>query len=134
MTAGLGESQRTTHPANFSQPHVPLETFTKDLTKSLKRVFTTKARPYDGVYVLLLRWEEDDLGIETEIKALDKVFRQTYNYVTERAIITSEDSFENLESTIVEFRKKHDNENHLLILYYAGHGALVKGNRSIWAA
>ena len=111
-----------------------LETFTKDLTQSLKRVFTTSPRRYDGVYVLLVRWKDDDLGTENEIRDLENVFHTLYNYHTERALIPSDNAYNYLESIVVNFRSRHDGPNNLLIFYYGGHGVKVSNHKSVWAS
>jgi hypothetical protein len=107
-------------------------------TQSLKRVFTTTPRRYDAVHVLLVRWEDDDLGTETEINDLDKIFRETYHYSTECRTIPTDDAFNSLECTVVNFRQKNDSPDNLLIFYYGGHGvghgAHNAGNESIWTA
>ena len=109
-----------------------LEAFTKDLTQSLKRVFTTTPRRYDGVYVLLVRWHDDDLGTETEIRDLEEVFRTRYNYQTERALIPTDNAYNSLESIVVDFRHRRDGPNNLLIFYYGGHGVKVLNHKSVW--
>lgn len=132
------EAQPAAKVTTLSKPHVELETFTKDLTQSLKRVFTTTPRRYDAVHVLLVRWEDDDLGTETEINDLDKIFRETYHYSTECQTIPTDDAFNSLECTVVNFRQKNDSPDNLLIFYYGGHGvghgAHNAGNESIWTA
>lgn len=120
--------------APFTRPHTSLDQFTDDLTQSLKRTFPTDPRWYDNVYVLLIRWAEDDLGTEKEINDLDKVFREEYNYSTERELIPSHDSHNTLEYMIARFRHNHDGPNNLLIVYYGGHGERASDNKSIWAA
>ena len=86
-----------------------------------------------------MRWEEDDLGFITEVNDLDQVFRDLYNYQTERYLIPSRSPTNNLEGALVDFKRTHDNNDNLLILYYGGHGALEtssrdRPSRSIWRA
>jgi len=134
----LEETQSNERVVNFSRPHAEFEDFTSGLTRSLKRVFTTAPRRYDAVYVLLVSWEDDDLGTVTEIDDLDELFRETYHYTTKRRTIPSIDSYNSLECTIVNFRQEYDSPDNLLIFYYGGHGvgegALNPDNESIWAA
>ncbi|KAL8904805.1 MAG: hypothetical protein Q9207_003028 [Kuettlingeria erythrocarpa] len=39
---------------------------------------------YRNVYVLLLSWEADELGVISEVQELDDVFTQTYRFQTEQ--------------------------------------------------
>ncbi|MCJ1382775.1 hypothetical protein MMC17_005888 [Xylographa soralifera] len=134
------EPQADTHIARFSKPHVSLDDFVEDLTHSLKRVFPTQPKNYDGVYVLLLRWADDDLKTYTEIAALDKVLSRSYHYTTQSELIPSKDPKKFLQEKVMDFRREHDkeNENNLLIVYYGGHGVkpsdLKPKNQSVWAA
>jgi len=131
-------AQPAARVTTLSKPHVLLETFTSDLTQSLKRVFPTVQRRYAGVCVLLVRWEDDDLNTESEIKDLDEIFQKTYNYITERGLIPSKNAYNSLEWTIAQFKRKYDSPDNLLIFYYGGHGvgggATNPDNKSIWAA
>jgi len=136
----MHEDRFSGHMVPFTRPHVQLYQFTNDVTQSLKRTFPTKSRRYDNVHVLLLRWAEDDLGTEREIKDLEKVFRETYHYTTECETIPSDDSHNTLEYIITRFRQSYDSPDrpdspyNLLILYYGGHGVKKPDNKSIWAA
>lgn len=77
---------------------------------------------YDKVEVLLLQWQDDDLGVNTEIQELNRLFRSHYNFTTYVRYIPSEDAEDYLTRTIVEFRKGKGC-NDLLIVYYGGHAA-----------
>ena len=45
--------------------------------------------PYAAVYVLLLSWEHDDLGVNVEIDQLAIVFRQAYGFQVEQYLVPS---------------------------------------------
>ena len=83
-------------------------------------------------------FEDDDLGTEAEINDLDQIFRDLYNYKTQRYLIPSHNSANRLENALINFRRSHDHEDNLLILYYGGHGTLEPYHdwpiRSIWNA
>ncbi|MCJ1285109.1 hypothetical protein MMC26_004447 [Xylographa opegraphella] len=134
------EPRTDTHVAHFSKPHVSLDDFVEDLTHSLKRVFPTQSKYYDGVYVLLLRWEDDDLQTHTEVAKLDEVFQRLYHYKTQCECIPSKDPKKFLQEKVMDFRREYDkeDENNLLIVYYGGHGVKPGGikpkNQSVWAA
>jgi hypothetical protein len=113
------------------------EDFFKHLNQAAKTTLPRTSRRYRDVVVLLLRWEEDDLGTETEISDLERVFQDMYHYRTERYLIPSKDSETQLEYFLNDFRRAHDDEASLLILYYGGHGSLElnrRPSRSIWQA
>ena len=92
---------------------------------------------YSGVFVLLLRWEDDDLGTEIEVNDLEEVLADVYHYNTERYLIPSDDPTIQLDHELNDFRRAYDNGTNLLIIYYGGHGFLDynrPGRRSIWQA
>lgn len=125
------DAQRSDHLESF-------EEFFEDLNRAAKTVLPRTSRRYRDVVVLLLQWQDDDLGTETEVNDLERVFRDTYHYRTERYLIPSKDSATQLEYKLNDFRKAHDHESSLLILYYGGHGSLgfnkQRTSRSIWQA
>ena len=114
------------------------EEFLEHLNRAAKTVLPTTSKRYHDVVVLLLRWQDDDLGTESEIQDLECLFRDTYHYKTERYLIPSSDSATQLEYKLNDFRRANDNESNLLILYYGGHGSLdinkPRPSRSIWQA
>ena len=79
-------------------PHAPgddhldnFEEFFEHLNRAAKSVLPRVSRRHSDTFVLLLRWEDDDLGTETELNDLEDVFRHVYHYNTER-YLTSADS------------------------------------------
>ena len=129
--ASDGHSISDNHLKNFSE-------FFDHLNRAAKSALPEITRWHTKSSVLLLRWEEDDLGTEVEANDLENVFRDMYRYDTEQYLIPSHDSVTQLEYVLNDFRKANDDENNLLILYYGGHGTPeVPGNRpsrSIWKA
>jgi tetratricopeptide (TPR) repeat protein len=119
------------HFQNFNE-------FFEHLNLAARSAMPRVARRHSDVFVLLLRWEDDDLGTEVEIQDLETVFRDTYHYHTEQYLIPTDDSTTQLEYKLTDFRKAHDNGTNLLILYYGGHGFLERRkdrlSRSIWRA
>ena len=117
------------HLNNFNE-------FFEHLNRAAKSVLPRVCRRHTGAFVLLLRWEDDNLGTEIELKDLEEVFRDVYHYNTEQYLIPSNDSTIQLEYKLNDFRRTHDNGTNLLIIYYGGHGSLDYGkkrpNRSIW--
>ena len=112
--------------------------FFDHINQAAKTSLPRESRRYAKVHVLLLRWQEDDLGTEKEINDLEEILKGLYNYETERFVIPSDDSTIQLEDALNDFRRARDGEANLLILYYGGHGALEHrsdhAGRSIWKA
>ena len=98
----------------------------------VKRVAVVKVR---NVRVLLVQWEDEDLGVDNEVAKLDAVFSSThpkgYNYHTQRYSIPNEEPEDRLAIRLLEFRKGATEED-LLILYYAGH-ASGSAQECIWS-
>jgi hypothetical protein len=78
---------------------------------------------YDEVHALLLYWEEDNLGVESEVCLLETVFAETYQFTSvTKYIIPSANSSDLLLEQIDYFRDEYSSPANLLIVYYAGHG------------
>lgn len=91
---------------------------------------------YASVNVLLLSWEEDDIGCETEIKDLARIFRECLNYAVWPYKIPSDDSEISLSLIIAQFVKSFGQEENLIIVYYGGHGGPKQDLKSpcTWSA
>ena len=88
--------------------------------------------PHRSVSVLMLRWEED-LGVEADMLLLEKVFRDRYNYSTEKWVIpTVPNPSIKLSYQMASFLE-NAGPDHLLIVYYAGHGFVGQDNHLYWA-
>lgn len=88
--------------------------------------------PYTSVSVLLLRWEEDT-SVEPELLSLEAVFRDKYNYRTERwNIPTVPNPSIKLGVQMASFLE-NARPDHLLIIYYAGHGYVGADEQLYWA-
>lgn len=82
--------------------------------------------------VLLLRWEEDT-SVEQDLVALERVFRERYNYHTDKwAIPTVPNPSIKLGVQMASFLD-NARPDHLLIIYYAGHGYVGPDNQLYWA-
>jgi hypothetical protein len=91
--------------------------------------------PYCAVHVLLLEWEEDDLGVNRVSSELKNVFENSFTFESVQSFkIPSQRSYEALEARLLVFKQLHSAKQHLLIVYYAGHGYLDLQNRMHWAA
>lgn len=92
----------------------------------------TERSPYDNVSVLLLRWEEDT-SVEADLTAMENILRSVYNFRTDRwAIPTVPNPSIKLGVQMASFLDQA-RANHLLIIYYAGHGYVGSDNQLYWA-
>lgn len=92
-----------------------------------------KTSSYTTASVLLLRWEEDT-SVEHELVALEKVFREKYNYRTDKwAIPTVPNPSIKLSLQMAGFMD-NARSDHLLIIYYAGHGYVGADKQLYWAS
>jgi hypothetical protein len=134
------KSEPLTHPHNLESNHVPsLQNFIDDVNAGLARSTGPNKCPYESVWVLFIRWEDDDLkvpgennGIQGEIDALESVFVTDYGFNTEIFLIPSIDSQRALQKAIFHFQEDHNKRSDLLLVYYGGHGSLDRFERSIW--
>ena len=118
----------------YHRPHIDLEKVCKDINDAVKTSFPTPSTQYDAVYVLLLRWEEDDLGTAGEIQELQDVFRNKYHFETESWEIPSVGAYNRLSQKVLDFQKDKSKRD-LLILYYGGHAVgKPKSRDSVWTA
>ena len=123
-----------THDISFSNSHIKdLKTFGDYVTNAVAAAFPNgrKSR-YTGVFVLLLSWEDDNLGVTSEINELKDVFNQRYNFKTEEWKIPSNRSHNKLGRRLLEFLD-HEGKENLLIVYYGGHGFMDDNRQCIWS-
>ena len=88
---------------------------------------------YAAVYVLLLSWENDDLGVRTEIDQLASVFGEAYGFWVERSLIPDREPDQALYDTLKSFVKRFESPRSLLVVYYGGHGALNDARLALWS-
>lgn len=85
-----------------------------------------KATGYLKVAVLLLCWDQDfdDLATKGEVDRLKAVFEGKFGYSATIAKLspTKGGLQVQLNREVANFVGDHDGQNHLLIVYYAGHG------------
>jgi len=64
--------QLNTHDSSFADEHIPsIEKFAEDLQLAIAAAWPScRSSPYERVHVLLLSWEDDNLGVDKEIKRL----------------------------------------------------------------
>lgn len=90
---------------------------------------------YSCVLVLLLSWEDDDLGVHTEINTLQQVFQDMYHFSVTKFMIPSLKPVIEVHKCIMKFLE-NDAKNILRIVYYGGHGRGVQYSTEppIWFA
>jgi hypothetical protein len=94
------------------------------MEQAAKSAFPNYGRTrYDSVNACLIRWEEDELGVQPEMGRLDNMF-QTYGFKTNTWLIPNENSHLELMSNAIHLLRSSDNERNLFIIYYAGHGRI----------
>ncbi|CAM1501166.1 Fc.00g103280.m01.CDS01 [Cosmosporella sp. VM-42] len=135
-------------PAQYSheppQQHYPVqetplaerhdfESFARHLQDAAMLIQRQTERPsYTDVSVLLLRWEEDE-SVNEDLLALEQLLQKQYNYHTERwQIPTVPNPSIKLGVQMASFLE-HARPNHLLIIYYAGHGYVGPDGQLYWA-
>jgi hypothetical protein len=135
-----------THDISRINYHVnDLATFGKTLTSAVAAAFPNEIgfrsraghgdeRPrYQEVYVLLISWEDDNLGVVEEISELRDVFQNTYCYSTREFQIPSHQSHNALARRLLEFVEEPESKKSLLIVYYGGHGYMNDDRQCIWS-
>ena len=77
---------------------------------------------YAAVNILLISWKDDDTNSATEIKQLQTLFQESFNYTVCLYQFPSIDSQASLNFQIASFLLASGGPNNLLIIYYGGHG------------
>jgi hypothetical protein len=138
---GFISSPNTTPPPRADEIdqwrcHIALQRFGRELQEAANNAFpnTTTSR-YTNVYVLLLSWEDEDpqLPVSLEILELFRVFKDIYRFETETWHIPEDDCHAEVCQKILDFKKVGGNsQEHLKIVYYAGHGKLERNRLLSW--
>lgn len=125
--------EKTHDMSSIDSPIPDLEALGQLLTSAASAAFPARRKsPYQEVYVLLLNWEEDELGINDELSKLQGVLRNLYNFHTEEWKIPSERSHDSLAKKVTTFVKDYEGEDNLLIVYYGGHDAM-SDRQCLWS-
>ncbi|WZH43151.1 hypothetical protein QYS62_004153 [Fusarium acuminatum] len=121
-----------TAPAPLSERH-DFESFARHLQDAAMLIQRqTERHPYTDVSVLLLRWEEDE-SVDEDLVTLEQVLQKQYRYRTEKwHIPTVPNPSIKLGVQMASFLD-NAKANHLLIIYYAGHGYVSSDGQLFWA-
>lgn len=92
----------------------------------------TESPPYADVSVLLLNWQDDPSGHD-DLAALEQILQKHYNFDTQRwQIPTVPNPSVKLGIRLTSFLEDA-RPNHLLIIYYTGHGFMSSDGQLYWA-
>jgi hypothetical protein len=80
----------------------------------------------------LIRWEDDDLDVQTEVDELFNIFEDCYNFTTEVLKIPSRSAHLQLMLMVAEFVEDYDSSENLIIVYYGGHGSINNARQATW--
>ncbi|KAE9371524.1 hypothetical protein N431DRAFT_304521, partial [Stipitochalara longipes BDJ] len=126
-----------THNITGTEHHVPnIEHLAGDLNDAIRAAWPKRDKiRYSRALVLLLSWEDDDLGVWTEIDTLRKVFKDMYHFAVTTFEIPSLKPNMEVHKCIMNFLE-NDTKDTLRIVYYGGHGRGVQYSTepSIWFA
>lgn len=87
---------------------------------------------HSGASVLLLRWEED-LSVADDLAALQKLFRERYNYATDSWTIPAcADSTAKLAVRLAQ-HVEYGRPDNLRIVYYVGYSYVDMERQLYWA-
>ena len=145
---GLSGRRQVTDPVGSSRGRTTAgqeeEKEEKEEEEEIQEPFDSKSRKwvkgwpvskYHHVRVLLVQWEDENLGVDEEVRNLEAVFSsgypKGYNFHTQRYSIPNDTPEDQLARRLLDFRKGAT-DNDLLILYYAGHAG-GSAQECIWS-
>ncbi|PVH80663.1 hypothetical protein DL98DRAFT_588255 [Cadophora sp. DSE1049] len=124
----------TTHDTSRTKYHIDeLSTFAQRLEVAATKIFPNKGRSrYKDVQVLLLRWEQDTMGVQYELDDLAAAFAESYGFKTETWLIPSSQPHLALMGKAFKMVQDFGMKDNLLIVYYAGHGGMNSSRQPLW--
>lgn len=96
------------------------------ISNELEKYQPHRAQKYVATTVLLLTWKETDLDLKEEWDSLEEMFRLTFNYQVQKYSIPSSRPQIQLGIAVNNFLMNHGKADHLIIIYYGGHGGRPK--------
>ena len=131
-----------THPARLTpEAHYhKFEEFRTSANQAFQGAFPPHRQPRNtAASVLMLYWEDDDLGVASEVAMMQEVFDQSYRFETERWQIPNEKPTWKLSNKIHQWKDHYCEDGTcpgkplpLLILYYGGHAEHSVRNICKW--
>lgn len=126
-----------THDSSSAEHHVSgIETFADDLQSAIAAAWPMRrSSRYERAHVLLLCWENDNLGVHREVGHLQHVFSNLYRFDVQTFKIPPKTAGKATTTRILTFLET-DGPETLFIVYYAGHARLSHRSSEppIWSA
>jgi hypothetical protein len=126
-----------THDTSLVEEHIPnIQKFADDLQEAVNAAWPDRHHNrYSEAHVLLLSWEDDNLGVDRDIRELGQVFSRIYRFHVHEFRIPRKTPGKATIAKVSTFLE-NDRQDSLLIVYYAGHGRLSHQTNEppIWAA
>jgi hypothetical protein len=134
--SGLGSTWVQSVELQTSPRYDKFEDFRNDANRALRDAFPIHRRPRNATAsVLILRWEDDDLGVNDELVRLREVFDELYRFETEIWEIPSWRSAQELSNKVYEWKHQYCEDQAcpgeqlpLLIVYYGGHAEKIENS------
>lgn len=98
----------------------------RTIEKKLESYQPHRGQRYAAAAVLLLTWKDTDLDLGDEWDSLEKMFQTTFNYHVQRYSIPTAGSQFQLGIAVNTFLMQYGKPDHLIIVYYGGHGGPTK--------
>lgn len=107
---------------NSTTSETEIETITRLKEEVARLKAELEPRQYTAVFVILIKWATDDLGVGCELEALAKVLSRDYGYYVTNVSIPNKNSGRELMREIGEWMGYDSSPDILRIGVYAGHG------------
>ena len=104
-------------------PRMETETIKNKINSALDFQQWQIHNQYKRVSALLFYWEESDhAGFEKEARSLGELFSNDFHFEVDYYAIPSEQSYIKLDTRINLLLSDRGHQDHLIIIYYGGHG------------
>ncbi|KAG4431285.1 hypothetical protein IFR05_013229 [Cadophora sp. M221] len=131
LSAGGMQAVSRSPSASLSDISVQLES--SPASSAATKIFPNKGRSrYKDIQVLLLRWEEDTMGVQYELDDLATCFAEDYGFKTETWLIPNAQPHLALMGKAFKMVQEFGMKDNLLIVYYAGHGGMNSSRQPLW--
>ncbi|KAE9378653.1 hypothetical protein N431DRAFT_450602 [Stipitochalara longipes BDJ] len=84
--------------------------------------------------VLMFMWLDDDLKVLDEVRELKHIFKVFYDFQTHLCIIPSRNPHQHVKNKLAQLYEILNSPRNLVIVYYSGHGHLMKYGKMTWSA
>jgi hypothetical protein len=112
-----------------------LQNLEEQLNKAIGGAYAASRTSYQKVSVLMMHWENDDLGVVASQAELATVFRTVYGFEVSRFVIPSQRTTQYAQrktvSALESMIEELDMPNSLFIVQYSGHSG-GNNNECYW--